>query len=134
MPCWNSVPAPAWCRMAAPEKRYADEDDPKTTRAALALAAARSGPAIAQLARPGEMAMMSPCKAAPEILVQLPAGVSRSLKLAPIPTTEPIPLVIGSGWTCETTSQGSKISRTFTVICNEDQSFCTCAVGTCPRN
>ncbi len=103
----------------------------KKTRAALVLAAglALSGPAIAQSANPDDIAR----SAASDTLVLLSADVSRALKLTSIPTSEPIPLVIGTGWNCETNSQGFEICRTFTVVCNNEQSFCTCAVGTCPR-
>lgn len=50
--------------------------------------------------------------------------VSRSLKITPIPTSKPIPLIVGTYWNCHTNSQNFEICRIKVVVCEDDQSFC----------
>lgn len=55
----------------------------------------------------------------------LPRDVSQSLQISRIPTSEPVPLIVGTYWNCDINDQGFEICDTITVVCNDDQSFCT---------
>ena len=55
----------------------------------------------------------------------LPGKISKSLKISRVPTSEPIPLIVGTYWNCDINSQGFEICDTLTVVCTDDQSFCT---------
>ncbi len=50
--------------------------------------------------------------------------MSQSLKITPIPTSEPIPLVMGTYWNCSVNAQDFEICRIKIVVCEDDQSFC----------
>ena len=49
---------------------------------------------------------------------------SKSLKITPIPTSEPIPLIVGTYWNCHVNAQDFEICRIKIVVCKDDQSFC----------
>lgn len=51
--------------------------------------------------------------------------VSKSLEIARVPTSEPIPLIVGTYWNCVTNDQDLEICDITLVVCNDDQSFCT---------
>jgi hypothetical protein len=55
----------------------------------------------------------------------LPVDISRSLKITPIPTSQPIPLLIGTYWDCSDTPAGLEHCRLTLVVCTNDQSICT---------
>jgi len=55
----------------------------------------------------------------------LPREISKSLKISRVPTSEPIPLIVGTYWTCDINDQGFEICDTLVVVCTDDQSFCT---------
>lgn len=55
----------------------------------------------------------------------LSGKTSRSLKISRVPTSEPIPLIVGTYWNCNINDQGFEICDTLTVVCTNDQSFCT---------
>ncbi len=57
-------------------------------------------------------------------ITSLPREMSKSLKITPIPTSEPIPLVVGTYWNCPVNAQGFEICRIKIVVCGDDQSFC----------
>jgi hypothetical protein len=61
----------------------------------------------------------------------LPPKISKSLKLTRIPTSEPIPLLIGSGWHCQPTPIGTERCTPYIVFCTDDQSVCGCT-SACP--
>jgi hypothetical protein len=56
--------------------------------------------------------------------VILPRNEARSLKITEIPTSRPIPLIIGNVWTCHKGSGGHEFCRLTLVVCTNDQSFC----------
>lgn len=51
--------------------------------------------------------------------------VSKSLKLTRIPTSKPIPLIIGHYWRCITHFGEFETCEPVLVVCTNDQSFCT---------
>lgn len=54
----------------------------------------------------------------------LPSDVSRQLKIQRIPTSEPVPLLIGTYWSCHY-EHDFEICRFKLVVCTNDQTFCT---------
>jgi len=50
--------------------------------------------------------------------------MSKSLKITPIPTLEPISLLVGTYWNCRVNAQDFEICRIKIVVCEDDQSFC----------
>ena len=63
----------------------------------------------------------------------LPPEVSKSLKVTPIPTQRPVPLLIGQGWTCLVDpNTGFENCEPYLVVCTNSMDFCTCSVGNCP--
>jgi len=55
----------------------------------------------------------------------LPREISKSLDISRIPTSEPIPLIVGTYWNCGINQHGFEICDTLIVVCTDDQSFCT---------
>ncbi len=53
----------------------------------------------------------------------LPKDVSQSLKITRVPTTQPVPLVVGGYWACNQ-DHGFDICRFVLVVCTENQSNC----------
>ena len=53
---------------------------------------------------------------------------SRKLKILPIPTDHPIPLIVGSIWQCVPAPAGFEECKPVLVFCTNDQGFC----GTVP--
>jgi hypothetical protein len=51
--------------------------------------------------------------------------VSRSLKLTPLPTSRPIPLIVGTYWNCAVNAQDFEICRIKLVVCTDNQELCT---------
>lgn len=51
----------------------------------------------------------------------LPPDVSRSLVITRMPTSHPVPLLVGVYWSCD---YGAVDCRLVLVVCNEDQSRC----------
>lgn len=60
----------------------------------------------------------------------LPPGVSKSLKMTPIPHSTPTPYVIGSGWHCDM-RYGFEVCHPYIVFCTKDGSVCSCT-SACP--
>ncbi len=58
-------------------------------------------------------------------LTFLPPEVSRSLKIAQVPTDRPVPLIVGIYWDC-TTNEGTglEICDLTTVVCDNTQEHC----------
>ncbi len=50
--------------------------------------------------------------------------VAKSLDITPIPTSEPVPLIVGTYWNCHINEHDFEICRLKLVVCNDDQSFC----------
>ena len=55
----------------------------------------------------------------------LPRDVSKSLKITTVPTSRPVPLIVGTYWNCRENAQDVEICRIKIVVCTDDQSFCT---------
>ena len=51
--------------------------------------------------------------------------VSQSLKLTRVPTSKPIPLIIGHYWRCITYFEKFESCEQVLVVCTNDQKFCT---------
>jgi hypothetical protein len=62
--------------------------------------------------------------AAKSTVVVLPRDESRSLKITEIPTSRPIPLIIGNIWTCHKGAGNHEFCRLTLVVCTNDQSSC----------
>ncbi len=60
----------------------------------------------------------------PKITI-LPREISKTLQIYEIPTSQPIPLIIGSHWTCIINEHGFEDCNQVLTICTDDQSFCT---------
>lgn len=58
------------------------------------------------------------------VITFLSREMSRSLKITPITTLEPIPLLVGTYWNCRVNAQNFEICRIKIVVCEDDQSFC----------
>ncbi len=54
----------------------------------------------------------------------LPKDVSRSLTIHKIPTSEPVPLIVGTYWSCHINQYDFEICRIKIVVCNDDQTSC----------
>ncbi|MFV0474808.1 MAG: hypothetical protein ACK5MQ_11475 [Pikeienuella sp.] len=54
----------------------------------------------------------------------LPEEVGKSLKILPLPTTQPVPAIIGSYWRCVQAPGGFDLCEPVIVFCTNDQSFC----------
>jgi hypothetical protein len=52
----------------------------------------------------------------------LPPELSRSLAITRMPTTQPVPIVIGTYWNCQ--DGGNGLCRLVLVVCTDDQSLC----------
>ena len=58
-------------------------------------------------------------------LTFLPPEVSRSLKIAQVPTNRPVPLLVGTYWNCETDANTDlEICDLTTVVCTNNQEHC----------
>ena len=57
-------------------------------------------------------------------IVVLPREESQSLKITEIPTSQPIPLIVGNIWTCHKGAGNHEFCRLTLVVCTNDQSFC----------
>lgn len=55
----------------------------------------------------------------------LPAKISKSLKIQRIPTSRPVPLIIGTYWDCHVNEHDFEICDVKLVVCTDDQSVCT---------
>ena len=55
----------------------------------------------------------------------LPQEISRSLKIMRTPTSQPVPFLIGTYWSCSDTPIGTEICHLVLVVCRDDQSLCT---------
>lgn len=51
----------------------------------------------------------------------LPPEVSRSLEIARVPTSRPIPLIVGTYWNCAVNAQDFEICRLKLVVCDDDE-------------
>ena len=54
----------------------------------------------------------------------LPRSLSESLKLTPVPTSDPVPFIVGTYWSCSENAQNMEICRITLVVCTDDQSLC----------
>lgn len=63
-------------------------------------------------------------EASPPTVTILPREVSKSLKIDRLPTSEPIPLIVGTYWSCVTVHLNHEICRIKLVVCPNDQSRC----------
>jgi len=61
---------------------------------------------------------------AKDTIVVLPRDESQSLKITEIPTSQPIPLIVGNTWTCHKGAGNHEFCRLTLVVCTNDQSFC----------
>ena len=68
--------------------------------------------------------MTRPADTIPSVSI-LPPEISKSLKIARIPTNRPIPLIVGTYWNCAVNAQDFEICRFKIVVCTDDQSLCT---------
>lgn len=50
--------------------------------------------------------------------------VAKSLDITPIPASEPVPLIVGTYWSCHINAYDLEICRIKLVVCNDDQTFC----------
>lgn len=57
-------------------------------------------------------------------VVVLPEKVSKSLEIARVPTSRPVPFIIGTYWSCRVNDQDFEICRFKLVVCDDDQSRC----------
>lgn len=84
-----------------------------------------TSPALAQatptLAQPTRESLSTPT--VPSTIKVLPREVSRSLKITKLPTSRPIPLIVGSYWSCREQS-GFEICRFKVVACTSEQETC----------
>jgi hypothetical protein len=102
----------------------------KRILATYALMAVLSGPALPQTQPP---ATESDKASDVNLLVRtpirtvriLPQAVSEALKIDRVPTSEPIPMIIGTYWKCITNVHGFDQCDQVFVVCTDDQSFCT---------
>lgn len=75
-----------------------------------------AGPTLAQTT---SAATKSPV--ATRTIKVLPPAVSRSLAITRIPTSQPVPLLVGVYWSCD---YGAADCRLVLVVCTDDQSQC----------
>ena len=54
----------------------------------------------------------------------LPPDVSRSLVITRMPTSQPVPFLVGVYWNCSDGGNGFELCRLVTVVCTPDQSQC----------
>lgn len=79
-----------------------------------------AGPSLAQTAVP---ASKTPPVASRTVKL-LPPDVSRSLQIMRMPTSQPVPLLVGVYWNCADNGHGFDVCRLVTIVCTQDQSLC----------
>ena len=79
-----------------------------------------AGPSVAQTAT---LASKTPPVASHTVKV-LPPDVSRALQIMRMPTSQPVPLLVGVYWNCTDAGHGFDLCRLVTVVCTQDQSQC----------
>ncbi len=62
------------------------------------------------------------CEGSLPTVTVLPPRVTKSLKLTPVPTSEPIPLVAATYWICAPNGHGFETCRIKLVVCPTDTS------------
>ena len=58
-------------------------------------------------------------------VIFLPEEVSWSLDISRVPTSKPIPLLVGTYWNCLTNDEGFETCDITLVVCTREQDFCT---------
>lgn len=81
-----------------------------------------SGTVLAFDRKDGSTSMKT--SSAPKVTI-LPREISKTLQITGIPTSQPIPLIIGTHWTCHINEYEFEICDMVLTICTDDQSFCT---------
>ena len=84
--------------------------------AIVASTASITAPALAQVT---SVATKAPVAA--RTIKVLPPDVSRSLAITRMPTSQPVPLLVGVYWSCD---YGAVDCKLVLVVCTEDQSQC----------
>jgi len=91
----------------------------------LAALAALSTLSIAapSLAQTSTLASKTPPVASHTVKV-LPPDVSRALQIMRMPTSQPVPMLVGVYWNCGDAGNGFELCRIVIVVCTQDQSQC----------